>query len=327
MPNIWMHIEYGRRLKDELHAYSPFKDGLSEHTLLYQLGCQGPDLLYYHGFLPWTLDAGASRLGDLMHSRSCGGVLMEFWDRLLLLPPQERGPAAAYFAGFLTHHLLDRNLHPYINWKSGYKHRDHQRFEIALDTVFIEWLNGRNTWENPGWKEIDAGKALPSSVADILHATACAYYPEMAKFPKRCWQEAYRDMVLAQKLLFDPNGWKKKIIRGPNAGLFYRKLSPAEEKLDYLNERNTPWRHSALYSEVRTESVPELWDQALAEGRTLMTALAEWLQADSRAEAYKKREHFRLKLGDRSYDTGKDCGSNLINQYAEPIWETASGSW
>ncbi|BCG59599.1 zinc dependent phospholipase C family protein [Paenibacillus sp. URB8-2] len=327
MPNLWMHIEYGRRLKDDLKSYPPFRDSLSDYTLLYQLGCQGPDLLYYHGFLPWSKDVGASRLGDFMHSRSCGGVLMEFWDKVLLLPLQERRPAAAYFAGFMTHHLLDRTLHPYINWKSGYKHRDHQRFEIALDTVFIKWLNGRNTWTMPGWKEIHAGRSLPSDVVDILHATACAFYPEMANFPRSCWQEAYRDMVLAQRLLFDPHGWKKKIVHGPNAGLFYRKLSAAEEKLDYLNERNTPWRHSALYSEVRTDSVPQLWEQALTEGRLVMTALSDWIQAESRIEAEVKREQFRVKLGDRSYDTGKECGSNLVNQYAEPIWETASGSW
>ncbi|MDT3424604.1 hypothetical protein J2Z22_000116 [Paenibacillus forsythiae] len=326
MPNLWMHIEYGRQLGNDLQSVFPFRGHSSEHALLYQLGCQGPDILYYHGFLPWSSDHGASRLSDLMHSQSCGGVLVAFWDKVLQLPLQERGPAVAYFAGFLTHHLLDRNLHPYVNWKSGYKHRDHQRFEVAMDTVFINRLNGRNTWRIPGWKEIDAGPSLPAGIADILHKTACAFYPEMAAFPKGCWQRAYRDMVSAQRLLFDPYGWKKKIVLGSNAVLFYRKLTAAEEGLDYLNERNAPWRHSALYSEVRTESVLQLWEQALAEGRTVMKSLAAWLQADSRNEAGSARERFRLNLGDRSYDTGKDCGSNLVNQYAEPIWETATGS-
>ncbi|AKG35139.1 zinc dependent phospholipase C family protein [Paenibacillus durus] len=324
MPNLWMHIEYGRQLKNDLQSFFPFGGGSSEHALLYQLGCQGPDLLYYHSFLPWSRDIGAARLSDLLHSQSCGGVLMAFWNKILRLPLQERGPAAAYFTGFLTHHLLDRGLHPYINWKSGYKHRDHQRFEVALDTVFIKHLNGRNTWKIPGWKEIDAGPALPASIVDILHETACTFYPEAANFPKSGWQQAYRDMVKAQKLLYDPHGWKKKLIYGPNSALFYRKLTAAEEKLDFLNERNAPWRHSALYSEVRTDSVPQLWEQALVEGRTVIKALAAWMLADSRKEAEVMRERFRLTLGDRSYDTGKDCGSNLVNQYAEPIWETAA---
>ncbi|MBY9081968.1 zinc dependent phospholipase C family protein [Paenibacillus sp. HN-1] len=326
MPNLWMHIEYGRQLERDLQGSRLFPASLQRWRQLYQLGCQGPDLLYYYGFLPWKKDIQAGLLGDLFHGSDCGPVLMEFWDRVLELPDAQREQASAYFAGFVTHHLLDRNLHPYINWKAGYKYRDHQRFEILLDTVFLAWLNGGRTWELAGWKQIDAGPELPASIVSILHDTATSHYTEAAAFPQSGWQEAYRDVVLAQRLLFDPHGWKKKIVRGTNAGLFYRKPNPAETKLDVLNERKAPWRHSALYSEVRTESVPELWELALAEGRAVLGALSGWLSAHNPAEANNRREHFRSLLGNRSYDTGKDCASNLINQYAEPIWESAASS-
>ncbi|ULO05814.1 zinc dependent phospholipase C family protein [Paenibacillus sp. 19GGS1-52] len=323
MPNIWMHIEYGQQLADEFRDRLPFLAGLKNHGNLYRLGCQGPDFLLYHSFLPWRTDTGATRLGDHMHSRNCGPVLIEFWQRIRELAPADLPEAQLYFLGFLTHHLLDRNLHPYVNWKAGYKQRNHGRFEIALDTVFMKRAKQVNTWQMPAWKEIDVGSGLPYPIHTILHETALNWYPEiMTYLPAESWHEAYLDLVLAHKCLYDPRGWKKAIVWGQARSLFYQKLSPAEEQLDYLNEKHSQWRHSALYSEARTESVPELWEQALAEGRVVLQALADWLACTIPAEAARRLDAFKLVLGDRSYDTGKECSSNLLNLYAEPIWET-----
>ncbi|AIQ48084.1 hypothetical protein R70723_20870 [Paenibacillus sp. FSL R7-0273] len=321
MPNIWMHLEYGQQLAGELQGEFACLADVKTRPELYQLGCQGPDILLYHSFLPWQKEARALRLGDDMHTESCGPVLTEFWERTLALPDGERLEAQQYFLGFITHHLLDRNLHPYINWKAGYQHRNHQRFEIVLDTLFMKSLKQINTWQHAAWKQINVGSHLPFTVHSILHETASRWYPETGRLPAEIWDEAYLDMLLAHKLLFDPKGWKKSLLRGKALRLFSQPLSPAEEQLDYLNEKHGEWRHSALYSEVRTKSVWDLWEQALAEGRTVLRALAAWLNSTSPAEAARALEHFRLVLGDRSYDTGKDCSSRLKNLYAEPIWE------
>ncbi|AIQ53573.1 zinc dependent phospholipase C family protein [Paenibacillus sp. FSL R7-0331] len=321
MPNIWMHLEYGQQLAAEFRSEFACLADLNNRPELYQLGCQGPDFLLYHSFLPWKKENRALRLGDAMHTDHCGPVLLEFWERSLALPAEESKEAQQYFLGFLTHHLLDRNLHPFINWKAGYRHRSHQRFEIVLDTLFMKSLKQTDTWLHPAWKKINIGSCFPGAVQSILHKTASRWYPELSRLPEEMWDEAYLDMLLAHKLLYDPKGWKKSLLRGKALRLFSQPLSAAEEHLDYLNEHHGEWRHSALYSEVRTESVWDLWEQALAEGRTVLRALAAWLNSTSSAEAARALEHFRLVLGDRSYDTGKDCSSRLKNLYAEPIWE------
>lgn len=327
MPNIWMHIEYGQQLASEFRGRFPFLDHLEQQKRLYNLGCQGPDFLLYHSFLPWSRDTGALRLGDLMHTQSCGPVLTGFWAAAQALEGAEAVQTQLYFLGFLTHHLLDRNLHPYINWKAGYKFRDHQRFEIDLDTLFMSRLRGINTWQNSAWTQIDTGARLPVPIHHILHATASEYYPEaVGRLPAEIWQSAYRDMVLAHRCLYDPKGWKKALTWGRTRRLFSRKLTAHEERLDYLNEQHSEWRHSALYSEVRTESVWELWEQALEEGRTVLGALADWLECTDAMEAGRRLEYFKSVLGDRSYDTGKECSMNLQNQYAEPIWTSLPGS-
>ncbi|GGA44973.1 zinc dependent phospholipase C family protein [Paenibacillus physcomitrellae] len=319
MPTIWMHIEYGRRLAEEFRGQLSFLHGLEENRVLYQLGCQGPDFLLYHRFLPWYRKSSAARLGDLIHRQSCGPVLIEFWQRTRSLPVYLRGSAQIYFLGFLTHHLLDRNMHPYINWRAGYKQRHHQRFEVALDTVFMKEFKGINTWQTDTSKEIDVGPRLPAHIHDILHQTAMSWFPEMS-IDAENWQGAYKDMLLAHKCLYDPAGWKKAIIRGPIHKLFYQPLSAEEEEHDYLNLKHTSWHHSALYSEVRSDSVWDLWDQALEEGRLVFHTLADFISAPTASEASRHLGNLSLVLGNRSYDTGKNCGSNLVNLYAEPIW-------
>lgn len=329
MPSIWMHIAFGQQLADEFRDRFRFLSGLEteSQTRLYQLGCQGPDFLLFHSFLPWKKESEAVQLGNLMHTQNCGPFLVELLERAVNLPYTQRQEALLYAFGFLTHHLLDRNLHPYINWKAGYKHRNHQRFEIALDTVFMKSYKGVETWQTQTWKEIDVGTHLPTHIHQILHPAALAWYPEMeGQLSEPVWHEAYQDMVLAHKCLYDPKGWKKSILRGQTRRLFYQKLSDEEKQLDYLNERHAEWRHSALYSEVRTESVWEMWEQALQEGRIVFEALAEWLDRLATEESDFRLEIFRQTLGDRSYDTGKDCSRNLANLYAEPIWDTPRSS-
>lgn len=240
MPNIWMHLEYGQQLAGEFRSRFPFLHKLQPQEQLYNLGCQGPDFLLYHSFLPWSKDAGALHLGDLMHTQHCGPVLIDCWEAARTLEGPEADQARLYFLGFLTHHLLDRNLHPYINWKAGYKFRDHQRFEIDLDTLFMKRLRGVNTWQNAAWTRIDAGPRLSEPVHHILHTTALRHYPEaMGKLPSEIWQSSYRDMVLAHRCLYDPKGWKKALAWGRTRRLFSRKLTAHEEQLDYLNDRHS----------------------------------------------------------------------------------------
>lgn len=60
MPNIWMHLEYGQQLAEELQGEIACLADIKTSPELYQLGCQGPDILLYHSFLPWKKKTGPS---------------------------------------------------------------------------------------------------------------------------------------------------------------------------------------------------------------------------------------------------------------------------
>lgn len=320
MPNIWTHFLFGRELANRV--------GLREATATpewqraYQLGCQGPDFLFYHRFLPWQSGAGMPELGTAMHTGRCGPFLLDLLDAVTSKPLGS--PEAVYALGFLTHHILDRNAHPYVFYLSGFGKWDHQRFEIMIDTLVARKLLGIGTWATPVWKEIDTGNRLPGETAAILDRLARRHYPGLAEqFDAGDWDTAYRDMIGAQKLFHDPSGIKRSLTFGRIEPFVFRKRLPT---IDILNEARREWRHPSIIEERHTESFWDLWDAAMEDGLQTMTAalcyLAENREPASgtapRADA-ETRERLEACLGDISYETGKPCADGYTIIHADPI--------
>ncbi len=317
MPNIWTHNLFGRQLIDE---FSEKLSSVDSHRTLFHLGCQGPDFLFYHHFLPWQRDQRMALIGGRMHREHCGPVLVDFFEKTLRMKQQtEQQKAQIYFLGFLMHHILDRNMHPFIHSKSGYRKWDHQRFEVILDTLIVEKMLHKQTWETPVWKEIDAIHELSQPILDIMEETAATWYTEAGSVPSTYWKDAYRDMIRAQKLFHDPLGWKRVLTLGQITPMVYLKKNAP---LDYLNESKASWPHPAVEGELYTDSFWELWESALSDGRKVLQALIEWLHTETDASIAKEKKHqFVEALGNLSYDTGKDCDQDFEVQFSQSIWE------
>jgi hypothetical protein len=262
------------------------------------------------------------RLGDKMHRENCGPVLIDFFAKVREIQDRaEQEQTMAYFLGFLTHHILDRNFHPYIHFKAGYRKWDHQRFEVIMDTLFMEKKKGLSTWKTPVWKELDAGSELPRQVVSILRQTAEAWYTEAEDIPSGYWNAAYRDMIRAQKLFHDPSGWKRVLTGGQIEPMVYKKNNAP---LDYFNEAKAVWKHCAVEEETFTTSAWDLWEQSLEDGRNVLAALLGWLNSQGQeqsAEASQAKRNFIHVLENRSYDTGKDCDSGLESRFAESVFD------
>ncbi|NQX64539.1 zinc dependent phospholipase C family protein [Paenibacillus alba] len=309
MPNIWTHLIFGQELMKQL-GHAPM---LNDKQLrnLFSLGCQGPDFLFYHNYLPWKKNKKMNELGSLMHTQQCGPFIED-----LLRAVEGRGlynPAVVYVLGFVTHHILDRNMHPYVFYKSGFKKWDHQRFEIIMDTLIVRKKLGLQTWKTPVWKEIYVGETLPLGVVPALaQAAANQYKDHVSTVSEQDWNDAYLDMIRAQRLFHDPKGIKRILTFGQISPLVYTK-HPAP--LDYLNEARTVWHCPTSQEETYTYSIWDLWDIALEDGMRVLQAAIKALQSGS-------SEHYRLlhdMLGNRSYETGKACDSGLKITYAKPM--------
>jgi hypothetical protein len=154
MPNVWAHFIFGQQVLERLGEMIFCQD---EHCKnMFNLGCQGPDFLFYHRFLPWQRSKALNQMGTEMHNRHCGPVIMTLLDAVQGRDAGSRKPddAVVYALGFVLHHILDRHVHPYVFSKSGFRKWDHQRFEIMIDTLIAAELWKVDTTKTPAWKHM-----------------------------------------------------------------------------------------------------------------------------------------------------------------------------
>jgi hypothetical protein len=312
MPNIWSHIQFGREVLPLIQAEQYLRD--NKWKTAFQLGCQGPDFLFYDHFLPWQAPTSLNRLGSQMHNIRCGPFLLTLFEKARKHPLEH--PAAAYTIGFLLHHILDRHLHPFIFSLSGFKKWHHQRFETAMDSAILSKRAGIPTGTTPVSPEVDTEDQLPGGfTSEFLNAVA-EHYPVLAEqiTPEKL-DQAVAQFIQAQKLFYDPTGWKQKLTFGQLAPFSPPKQQPL---WDVLNLTKQPWMDPCDRTIIHTESALELWEQALTDAIVTTQAGIAWLRTHSDEEKTLHKDLFKERLKDISYETGRPCGSAWIT-YADSI--------
>lgn len=296
MPYAWTHILYG---------HTVIKKPIQQ-VKLFQFACQGPDFLFFHRFWFRRKLNPVVELGDRFHNQSCGPALLHMVDQA-----KKRPELREYVLGFVTHHLLDRTIHPYIHYRAGYEKYKHQKLEVILDTILLKEQKGIETWKTPLAPEIDVGKELPQPIMDLLFQTAKTFYPDMMKsIEAKHFHQAYRDQKRAFSLFYDPTGIKLMLTLGKIKPFRHTPYFPQQ---DYLNLHRKKWHHPAIADEAHEESFWDLWEQAIQQGEEILPLIEEyWENGESRSI-------LEQKIGNFSYDTGKDCALSLINQFADPI--------
>jgi len=315
VPNIWAHILFGREVLRSIEASERLE--LQEWKTAFQLGCQGPDFLFYDHYLPWQTSTSLNKLGTMMHSSNCGPFLISMFEEVGKRPLQD--PASAYAVGFLLHHILDRHLHPFVFSRSGFKKWHHQRFETAMDSVILMRRAGIHTGQTPVVPEIDTGGKLPGGFAPEFLRIVSRHYPVLGDLiSAERLDQAVAQMIQAQKLFFDPTGWKFRLAFGELAPFSPPRRTP---DWDVLNDSRAEWIDPTDRTVVRRESAMELWDRALEDGRATTSAGIGWLIASAngeREEAARLKSRFSGLLGNVSYETGLPCGSASI-VYADSV--------
>ncbi|MCA0755365.1 zinc dependent phospholipase C family protein [Paenibacillus sp. N4] len=331
MPNVWAHFIFGQIVLEELGESGLLE--VNEHKNMFNMGCQGPDFLFYHRFFPWQRSIAMVRMGTEMHNRHCGPVMAKLLESVTgrSAGPADPDPSVLYALGFLLHHILDRNLHPYVFSKSGFRKWDHQRFEIMMDTLLVRELWGIDTWDTPVWRYLETNGAFPPAIVDAFMSITDTFYPDLSGLVlKEDWNQANRDFVAAQRLFHDPSGIKRRLTFGKIEPFVYKR---GLITYDILNVAEKPWIDPVDRSVVHHESVWTLWDRALADALEVVPAVLAWLRAHEHPQQANEessripqlREKAIMLIGNRSYETGLDCGSGLAIRYADTIWEDQPG--
>ncbi|MFC5702984.1 zinc dependent phospholipase C family protein [Cohnella faecalis] len=312
MPSIWAHIQFGRELLDDVGESGNMKK--SDWKRAFQLGCQGPDFLFFHHFWPWQSTTLVNRLGTLMHNTDCGPFLLSLFDSAR--SRREEDPASAYVLGFLLHHILDRHLHPFVFSRSGFRKWRHNRYETIMDSAIMHLRSGIHTGSVPVAPEVDTNGLLPGEgFAEQFLRISALHYPAIAsRIDVKQLNEAVADTIKAQRLFFDPAGWKGTVLAGQLAPFSPPRRIP---DWDVLNVRRERWIDPCDRTVFHQESAMELWELALADGRATTGAALAYLRANA-SEAAETREAFAALLGNLSYETGRSCGTAWI-RFADSV--------
>lgn len=303
MPNVWTHILFCEEVADSVSQ----RLLSSQNEAYLKLGAQGPDPFFYYNFWPWIKEEPVHDIGTTLHTENCGGFLMD----LIMAAKDKNVTIKSFVAGFITHHILDRNTHPFIHYHAGYEGSKHQKLEITIDTIMMERLHHIKTWKSQVFKEIDVGPELNPEITDLLYDLIHKHYPNLIQDNKNFIYKSYKDMHLALRILYDPYGWKNVLF---NSFISSYSHQPIKDDVDYLNEKHHTWFHSAT-KEPSTKSFIDLYNQSLIEAIEILTEVNRYWKSGN--------EHAKFKasrlIGNISYDTGLPIENNTVNKYSKPV--------
>lgn len=331
MPNVWAHLIFGQLVLEKLNESALILS--DEDKAIFNMGCQGPDFLFYHRFLPWQRSLVMNRMATAMHNEHCGPVIIELLDSVngRKASPGKADRSILFALGFVLHHVLDRNMHPFVFSKSGFRKWDHQRYEIMMDTVIARKLWGVETWKTPVWRYINTDGCFPEPIVDAFESIAGGFYPELASFIRRKdWHEANRDFTNALRLFHDPSGIRRTITFGQIEPFVFRRDHPP---YDVMNEQEQPWIDPTNRDVYHLDNGWTLWERAMVDALEVMQAVLVWLRAheapqptkEDRIEVRQLREAAIQRIGNFSYETGLPCDSGLRIRYADTVWPDQLG--
>lgn len=252
-------------------------------------GAQGPDIFYHNQRrIPRSV-----QYGTLLHRHGYGYVTAAMVAAARTRGEGTDGATAAYVAGFVSHAILDRALHPYINFRAGRPvagrpetealRSMHPFLERLIDVALLLHLRGvhprefdfygtiapfENTsmeaWVTLMSEALLGGISRAASddrLTERLHngwSDAFGYY----RFSGRI-DETYMEEVLAREGDGEaPLHWLT-IIHPPNV----------PDDLDVLNLNHRLWHHPCSSKRTSRESVVDMYHRAVEDTRNVITGL------------------------------------------------------
>ena len=250
------------------------------------LGAQGPDLFFHNRR---TKPSGVF-LGARMHRSRYGRAVAEMTKAASTEPDE----TWTYVLGFATHAILDRRLHPFINYFSGWfvpgeestrpLRYMHPFFERVLDVLFCRSKRGRHPSEIDFLAEVTVPESGLSSVLAVLGAgLRGAYDIDESSLDTRI-RNAYSDSIgfythSNQVRVADVADAIDRARDEASLRHWLALIHPPvlKEGIDYANEERRRWTLPCDDSVVHYETAWELYDAALADAeeaiRTTYAAL------------------------------------------------------
>lgn len=317
MPNIITHTLFADEIKDMLDL-----DVLLGRNQLFEIGANGPDVLFFHGVSPYkTLLVRNSlrRYGSELHDKHINAFYKSALDSIRSEKDNQiRDDMIVYTAGHLCHWALDSVMHPYIFYRTGFRGLNyswkHHRFESLMDAIMLKLKRDTTI------KEYDITKMTHHKPYQA-RAMARIYVPAIKQIFNEdvrpyMIEESLQDWNDMQKVFRDKSGRKVRILQKIEKPLHLDNLlsgygvpNEPEDNYDILNLLHTPWQNPAT-EEIFDDSVLDLWEKAK---HRAVRAVMLFLEAVADANCEKQ---FLDYIDDRDYGTGT---KSLPMKVSDPV--------
>ena len=310
MPGFLTHYIAGQTV---LNSASPkITKRIKKYDRLFNLGTQGPDIFFY--YLPGLIRKCSRQLGGEMHKNNLGIFISHMAYIAKKTPSPKCDCIFTYTAGLIMHYVVDVHAHPYV-YAKVYKEgapkiknsATHRHFETSIDIALLKLLSGEKPANYSQWELINAETEHMATAAKAMSHAIRQVYDRVV--PSRHVLQAMRHMISLTRLLRSKKGRRKKwtallenITVGENIFSSLVHEQDVDKATDYLNRKHTPWQAPWKTAETCTDSFVDRFMAATAEGLTLIDSLYNYVYSDLTMQALSE------KLGNRSLQTGADCG-------------------
>ena len=314
MPGFTTHYLFGQQTY-QLLAPSALKRIIQKYHTVFSLGLQGPDIFFYDvlSFL-----SSKKNPGSVAHTADTKEFLQYLFESLRIFPEKkEQQTAHAYILGFIGHYLLDTKCHPYVYAMTHYNKKpkgyigQHIRLETEIDAILLNRCLNKQPSEFHQNETIALSKEQQTTISAMLYYAFSKAYPRLGITRRRIVQ-AIHAMQLSAKLLYDPTGKKKAVIRRietvvPGYPLL-SPLVPADRSLslkDPGNVRHRLWQNPWEPELESTESFFDLFERSLREYTVMLNVIARFFSRQHTAKEEAKAVSRLLGLlGNRCYHSG-----------------------
>lgn len=243
---------------------------------LLNLSGQGPDVFSFYGYSlkKRKNTKEVRRFGALLHHSDVSKAyyhLFEYANK-----NEHKDMLLTYIYGLFMHYILDRNLHPYIFYRTGFNQEglakkeyflSHVAFEGYLDVKFAKKHNTVIPLKDTIITSDNYVKEVSKMFFELSN------FLEYKGLDENSFYYAYKDMVLAQKILYSKHGFKKWIFNTfMHKSLINCLAVPLKDNkydyLDFLNDTKCTWKYPVGGKESN-KSVEELYEDAKEEVKEL----------------------------------------------------------
>lgn len=262
MPASLTHYTF---VKENINANDYYKNVI-------ELGGQGPDVFFFYGYslIKRKNIPEIQSFGTLLHHID---IAKSYYFLLKYAKNNEHKKLLlSYIKGLFMHYVLDRNIHPYVFYRTGFssdkeKKKDFSLSHVAFETILDVYFSREHHTFNKPSKYIHTKKKYVRIISKMFYELA--KHLNIPFINENSFYLAYKDMRTSQKMLFSRFGIKKYLFNKYMHNTIINAMSmPMKvekyDSYDFLNKDHNEWA-DCVYNTKRHESINDLYHNAINE--------------------------------------------------------------